>query len=192
MKECLLDKSIQVTYTCTLLHSNIDWNVEQNPLLFKLAWENSRHFASSPRNNVGEASAEMLYWWRITTQIRMENSSLVFYTSFCGETCHWWRREMLAVFKAIFKLASPDRNIFFRLRLYERGGISLADKYKRIIFDLLKDLKGLTAETIKLLQKGIRRWKVCLHKYWVEPLNKEKHLLEHFKLSRDLRQGHSN
>jgi len=64
---------------------------------------------------------------------------------------------MLAVFKAIFKLASPDRNIFFRLRLYERGGISLADKYKRIIFDLLKDLKGLTAETIKLLQKGIRR-----------------------------------
>ena len=28
--------------------------------------------------------------------------------------------------------------------------------------------------------------------YWVEPLNKENHLPEHFKLSRDLRQGHSN
>lgn len=78
--------------------SNIDWNFEQNPLLFKLARENSRHFTSSPRNNVGETSAEILYWWQVTTLISMENSAVVFYTSFCRETCNWWRREMLAVF----------------------------------------------------------------------------------------------
>lgn len=60
--------------------SNIDWNFEQNPLLFKLARENSRHFTSSPRNNVGETSAEILYWWQVTTLISMENSAVVFYT----------------------------------------------------------------------------------------------------------------
>ena len=32
----------------------------------------------------------------------------------------------------LYGVASPDRGTFFRLRLYERGGISLADEYKRI------------------------------------------------------------
>ena len=39
----------------------------------KLAWGNSRHLATlllvSPRNDVWETSAEIPYWWRITTQI---------------------------------------------------------------------------------------------------------------------------
>ena len=38
-----------------------------------LAWENSRHSATLPlvfpRNDVWETSAEIPYWWRVTTQI---------------------------------------------------------------------------------------------------------------------------
>ena len=38
-----------------------------------LGWENSRHFATppliSPRNDVWETSAEIPYWWSVTTQI---------------------------------------------------------------------------------------------------------------------------
>ena len=38
-----------------------------------LAWENSRHFATpplvSPLNDVWETSAEIPYWWRVTTHI---------------------------------------------------------------------------------------------------------------------------
>jgi len=38
-----------------------------------LAWENSRHLATlplvSPPNDVWETSAEIPYWWRVTTQI---------------------------------------------------------------------------------------------------------------------------
>ena len=40
---------------------------------FLLAWENSRLFATSPvvsgRNDVWETSAEIPYWWRVTTQV---------------------------------------------------------------------------------------------------------------------------
>ena len=40
---------------------------------FALTWENSRHSATpppfSPRNDVWETSAKILYWWRVTTQI---------------------------------------------------------------------------------------------------------------------------
>ena len=44
------------------------------PLLQKtLAWENSWHFARSPleplQNDVWVMSAEIPYWWRVTTQI---------------------------------------------------------------------------------------------------------------------------
>ena len=39
----------------------------------KLAWGNSRHLATlllvSPRNDVWETSAEIPYWWRVSTQI---------------------------------------------------------------------------------------------------------------------------
>ena len=39
----------------------------------QLAWENRRNFATPsvvfPRNNVWEMSAEIPYWWRVTTQI---------------------------------------------------------------------------------------------------------------------------
>ena len=38
-----------------------------------VAWENSRHFATpttvSRRNDVWETSADIPYWWRVTTQI---------------------------------------------------------------------------------------------------------------------------
>ena len=53
---------------------------QSNPLPFyipfftkKVAWENRRHFATPPtvfpRNDVWETSAEIPYWWRVTTQI---------------------------------------------------------------------------------------------------------------------------
>ena len=35
-------------------------------------------------------------------------------------------------FNGLYRVASLDRGTFFRLRLYERGGISPADEYKRI------------------------------------------------------------
>ena len=39
----------------------------------QLAWENRRNFATPsvvfPRNNIWEMSAEIPYWWRVTTQI---------------------------------------------------------------------------------------------------------------------------
>ena len=39
----------------------------------RVAWENSRHFATpplvSPRNNVWETSTEIPYWWRVTTLV---------------------------------------------------------------------------------------------------------------------------
>ena len=42
-------------------------------MLFTVAWENSRHVATpplvSPRNDAWERSAEIPYWWRVTTQI---------------------------------------------------------------------------------------------------------------------------
>ena len=41
-----------------------------------VAWENSRHLATlplvSPSNDVWETSAEIPYWWRVTTQIWVE------------------------------------------------------------------------------------------------------------------------
>ena len=73
------------------------------------AWENSRHFPTPPlvslRNNVWEMSAEIPYWWRVTTQIwlflighscvgnwfqqsyQCLISVLVSQTSFRGKTC---------------------------------------------------------------------------------------------------------
>ena len=45
--------------------------------LFHLVWENSWHLATlplvSPRNDIWEKSAEIPYWWRVTTQIWVES-----------------------------------------------------------------------------------------------------------------------
>ena len=42
-------------------------------ITIRVAWENSRHLATlslvSPPNDVWETSAEIPYWWRVTTQI---------------------------------------------------------------------------------------------------------------------------
>ena len=64
-----------------------------------LAWENSRYLATlpttalvSPPNDVWETSAEIPYWWRVTTQIwevtrhQYGISAFVSQTSFGGET----------------------------------------------------------------------------------------------------------
>ena len=44
------------------------WNASNS-----LAWENSRHSATLPlvfpRNDVWETSAEIPYWWRVSTQV---------------------------------------------------------------------------------------------------------------------------
>ena len=44
-----------------------------SPVHVHVAWVNSRHFVTplpvSPRNDVWETSAEIPYWWRVTTQI---------------------------------------------------------------------------------------------------------------------------
>ena len=74
-------------------------HVSEDPvkvLMDLLAWENSRHLATlplvSPINDIWETSAEIPYWWRVTTQIRVVTrhqygiSALVSQTSFGGET----------------------------------------------------------------------------------------------------------
>ena len=106
-----------------------------------LAWENSRHLATpplvSPPNDVWETSAEIPYWWRVTSQIWVElligrarrkfistnqkhypdlgsNASSVW--NFCTRFSdvisrgkQWWSREMSAVFRqAIIDLMSSN------------------------------------------------------------------------------------
>ena len=69
-----------------------------------------------PRNDVWETSAEVPYWWRITTQIRVprgttnqkhhpdlgsDTSSVCNFCAWFSDVIsrgnHWWRREMFAV-----------------------------------------------------------------------------------------------
>ena len=62
----------------------------------KLAWENSQHLAMLPLvslpNDIWEMSAEILYWWSVTTQIwvvalhQYRISTLISPTSIGGET----------------------------------------------------------------------------------------------------------
>ena len=78
-------------------------------LMDLLAWENSRHLATlplvSPPNDVWETSAEISYWWRVTTEIWVVTrhqygiSVLVSQTSFGGKPA----------------VASPNVSCFLRL-----------------------------------------------------------------------------
>ena len=99
-----------------------------------IVWENGRHYAVPPlvssRNEVWETSAEVPYWWRITTQIRvvlligratceicfnqsetLPRSCLLSDTSWVWNFCtrfsdvisrrnQWWRSEISAVSQA--------------------------------------------------------------------------------------------
>ena len=66
-------------------------------IISMLAWENSKHLAMlplvSPPNDVWETSAEIWYWWCVTTQIwvmmphQYGISALIYQTSLGGETC---------------------------------------------------------------------------------------------------------
>lgn len=55
-------------YICRDFHIQVKITVHR----FCIAWENSLHLATpslvSPRNDVWELSAEIPYWWRLTTQ----------------------------------------------------------------------------------------------------------------------------
>ena len=61
------------SYLC--FRKKVKWNQKKVISNFEtlLAWENSWHFATLPliyqRNDVWETSAEIPYWWRVTTQI---------------------------------------------------------------------------------------------------------------------------
>ena len=63
-----LQGNVAQTYTLILIHHFSSLETCQSA-----AWENSRHLAMlplvSPPNDVWETSAEIPYWWRITTQI---------------------------------------------------------------------------------------------------------------------------
>ena len=74
---CVLLVFFNFAYPCFLLYwlrwlylRRMFWAVI---LLFHVAGEKSRHFATpplvSPRNDVWEMNAEIPYWWRVTTQI---------------------------------------------------------------------------------------------------------------------------
>ena len=108
--------------------------------LITVAWEHSRHFATplvSPRNDVWETSAEIPYWWRVTTPIWVVlligwgtfSTNLKHYPdlvndassvwNFCGRFSEvisqgnqWWRQEMSAVFSGydnILLMASQEK-----------------------------------------------------------------------------------
>ena len=99
--------------------------------LWRIAWQNSRHFARPPvvstRNDVWETSAEIPYWWPVTTQIWVVKPLIESTTrqicltnqthdpdpgsdtssvwNFCARLSdvifrgnQWWRRQMSAVF----------------------------------------------------------------------------------------------
>ena len=55
----------------TIFHKNKGQSSDSTTV--SLAWENSRHLASlplvSPPNDVWETSAEIRYWWSVTTQV---------------------------------------------------------------------------------------------------------------------------
>ena len=94
--------------------SNIDWNFEQNPLLFKLARENSRHFTSSPRTSEKRAQKfytddKSLLWslWKILRSF--------FTRHFAGKHATGGVAKCWLFFKAIFKLASNLQRLEFRL-----------------------------------------------------------------------------
>ena len=61
--------------TPTLPHPPFPPKISESQQSFLIAWENIRHFATPPvvypRNDVWETSAEIPYWWRVTTQIRV-------------------------------------------------------------------------------------------------------------------------
>ena len=99
-------------------------------LLFLVAWENNQHLAMplvSPRNDIWETSAEIPYWWRVTTQSwvvlligwskfsdnRMQNPDMVSVASSVWNFCphfwgvisqghQWWRRVMSAIFSGYY------------------------------------------------------------------------------------------
>ena len=56
-------------YPIMRLHNDMVSSIDTK----EVAWENSRHFARSPleplQNDVWVTSAEIPYWWRVTTQI---------------------------------------------------------------------------------------------------------------------------
>ena len=59
MKECLLDKSIQVTYTCTLLAT---WIEILSKILCYLNWpEKIAHISRVPREITSEKRAQKFY-----------------------------------------------------------------------------------------------------------------------------------
>ena len=81
-----------------------------------LAWENSQHFAISPRNDVWETSAEIPFWWRAKIAVVMllfdwksASTSRKYYPDLGSDAPSVWNfcacfsdvnREMSAVFQA--------------------------------------------------------------------------------------------
>ena len=106
--------AIYTIQTITILsqQKKRDINYNLNSFLFlhliTLAWEKTRHLATlplvSPPNDVWETSAEIPYWWRVTSQIwvmmrhQNEISAIVSQTSFGGETCGSVAKSVSAVF----------------------------------------------------------------------------------------------
>ena len=101
-----------------------------------LAWENSRHLATlpllSPPNDVWEKSAEIPYWWRVTTQIGevlligRATWEIWFNQSEALPRSGWWRVISMAFLHSFLThhlvgkpvVALPNAGCFLRLTLY--------------------------------------------------------------------------
>ena len=98
----------------------------------KLVWENSRHLAMlplvSPPNDVWETSAEIPYWWRVTTQIwvvlLIGRAAWEFYfnQSEALPRSGWWRVISMQFLRLFLRrhlagavVASPNVGCFLRL-----------------------------------------------------------------------------
>ena len=98
---------------------------------WSLAWENSRHLATLPLvfppNDVGEKSAEIPYWWRVTTQswvvlligwIKFSTRPIRSTTQIWVVTCHQYGISALVSetsFGGKLVVASPNVGCFLRL-----------------------------------------------------------------------------
>ena len=126
-KSSIFLRALLFSVLATFLYKRIYRVISERCFSTILAWENSRHFAASPlvspQNDVWETTAEIPYWWRITTQIWVV--LLIGWSKFWTNQTHypdlggdassvwnfcsrfsdviswgnqWWRREMSAVF----------------------------------------------------------------------------------------------
>ena len=129
--------------------------ISESQQSFLIAIENIRHFATPPvvypRNEVWETSAEIAYWWRVTTQIWV----VLLIGRFAREIWPWtsqWRGNWL-----------KDQQAEQQHQLYELSSIAHGNYIKLINVIRFLALKRPWSLTTILIDSMATYW-VCAHK----------------------------